>query len=180
MRRWAAAVWLALTPVLAAAHPLDEVVQGAYLTLAPGELRLELNVTPGSEVAARLLRELDPNRDRRITELEGRAWARRVLAQSGLTLDGRAVRWTLVRVGVPPYEHLQGESDTLKIHAVARRPDRAGSRTLAYENRYQPARSQHVANIFLQPGRGWTYAVAGQQRGSDGRTLTLRYTSARP
>jgi hypothetical protein len=29
------------------AHPVDEVVQGAYLTIAANEVRLELDITPG-------------------------------------------------------------------------------------------------------------------------------------
>ena len=36
----------------AEAHPVDEVVQGAYLTLTPAGVELELDITPGSAVAA--------------------------------------------------------------------------------------------------------------------------------
>ena len=58
-------VLLAAEP--AAAHPLDEVVQGAYLTLAPGQVRLELDLTPGVQVSGAVLKDLDANGDRRIT-----------------------------------------------------------------------------------------------------------------
>ena len=44
------------------------MVQGAYLTLAPGELRLELDLTPGAAVLAAVLRALDPDGDRRIAD----------------------------------------------------------------------------------------------------------------
>jgi hypothetical protein len=61
----AARAWLllALFSSSAAAHPLDEIVQGAYLTLVPGEVRLELDITPGTEVAGALLRALDTHAD---------------------------------------------------------------------------------------------------------------------
>lgn len=180
--RAAGAAWLALTlaPGAAGAHPIDEVVQGAYLTLAPGEVRLELDLTPGAQVAGIVLRDLDADRDRRITEAEALAYARGVMARSTLTVDGKAAAWTIGRVAVPPYANLLGESDTIKVYATARRAERAGAHTLTYENRYEPAKSQCVANIFLRPGAGWAYRVTGQQRSNDGRRLTVSYAAARP
>lgn len=175
------AAWLltALIPGLALAHPVDEVVQGAYLTLAPGEMRLELDLTPGTEVADAVLRTIDANGDKRLSEAETRAFGERVLQQSTLTLNGKAAAWRLDRVSAPAYEDLQLAAATLKIYAVAKRPDRAGPQTFSYENRYQPAKSQWIANVFLLPGGGWGYKVVGQQHTSDGRGLTVSYAAAR-
>ena len=108
-----------------------------------------------------------------------RAYGDRVLKQSSIALDGAPVAWRIETVSVPPYENLRSQGDTLKIYAVARRPDRPGPRTLGYDNRYQPAKSQCIANIFLQPGGGWRYQVLGQQHSDDGRRLTVRYATAR-
>jgi hypothetical protein len=170
---------LLLAPCWAAAHPVDEVVQGAYLTLAPGEVRLELDLTPGTEVSGAVLRSLDANTDRRVSDAEARAYAEQVLKQSSLTLDGVSLSWRLERVSVPPYQSLSREGDTLKIYAIAMRAEQAGVHTLSYVNRYQPAKSQCIANIFLQPGAGWRYQVDGQQHSDDGRLLTVRYAGAR-
>ncbi len=170
---------LALLPCLAEAHPVDEIVQGAYLTLAPGEVRLELDVTPGSKVAGTVLKSLDANADGRITDAEAVAYAGRVLAQSTLALDGATVPWTLDKVIAPPYQNLQTGNDILKIYAVAKRPDRTGAQTLSYQNRYQPAKSQCIANVFLQPALGWQYQVTGQQHSDDGRQLVVKYTAER-
>ena len=182
MRRklWRAA-WLlpALAPGWALAHPVDEVVQGAYLTLARGAVRLELDLTPGTEVADGVLRAIDANGDRQLSDAEARGFGERVLKQSTLTLNGKAVAWRLDRVSAPDYQDLQLASATLKIYAVAQRVDRAGAQGLAYENRYQPAKSQCIANIFLQPGGGWRYKVNAQQHTNDGRGLTVNYASDR-
>jgi hypothetical protein len=161
------------------AHPVDEVVQGAYLTLAPGQVLLELDVTPGSKVAGTVLKALDANGDRTVTDAESRAYAGRVLAQSSLTLDGMAVTWTLNKVSVPPYQNLETGNGILKLYAIATRPERTGTRTLSYQNRYQPVKSQWTANVFLQPAVGWQYQVTGQQRSDDGRQLTVKYTTGR-
>lgn len=163
----------------ASAHPLDEVVQGAYLTLAPGSVRLELNLTPGVQVVGTFIQALDPNADGKVTEAEARAYALRVLRQSTLQVNSAAVPWTLDQVEVPPVPALK-VGGVIKIYATARRPDRTGAQTLTYQNRYQPVKSQWMANIFLLPGAGWQYGVTGQQHSNDGRGLTVTYTVTRP
>lgn len=164
---------------MAAAHPLDEVVQGAYLTLKPGEVRLELDLSPGPEVADSLLKVLDANGDRRISQAEAQAFGRAVLASSQLTLDGRPLAWTLQSVTAPAYDNVRLGADTVKVFATARRSDAKGAHALAFDNRYSPAKSQCAANIFLQPGDGWRYRVDGQAHGPDGRALTVRYSASR-
>ena len=175
---------MALTPLAfvlgwAQAHTLDEVMQGAYLTLAPGEVRLQLDVTVGTEVAGAVMRDLDHDADRTITEAEAQSYGRRVLAQSILVLDGATASWRLGHVSVPPYPNLELGSDTIKIQARAERPDNAGTHTLRYENRYEPAASRRTANLFMQLGGGWRYRIDGQQRSDDGRQLTVLYTVVR-
>jgi hypothetical protein len=175
-------VWiiLALSSGWAGAHPVDEVIQGAYLTLVPGLVQLELDITPGSRVTMKVLGPLDGNGDQTITDAEARAYAVRVVAQSSLKLDGVAVLWTVDRVSVPPYQNLQTGYGTLKIYATGKCPERAGTRTLTYQNRYKPSKSQWVANIFLQPADDWKFQVAKQRHSSDGRQLTVDYTATRP
>jgi hypothetical protein len=161
------------------AHPLDEVVQGAYLTLRPGEVRLELDLSVGPLVADEVLKVLDANGDRRISEAEAQGFGRRVLAVSQLTLDGKAVAWTLRSVTTPAYDNIRLGADTVKVFAVARRPESKGAHGLGFQNRYDPAKSQCAANIFLQPADGWRYRVEGQTHGADGRALNVRYTASR-
>ncbi|MCV4776709.1 hypothetical protein OFM21_28425, partial [Escherichia coli] len=93
---------------------------------------------------------------------------RQVLEQSTLRVNGAAASWTLDQVEVPPVSTLK-VGGVIKIYATAKRPDRAGAQTLTYQNRYQPVKSQWMANIFLLPGAGWRYAVTGQQHSNDGR-----------
>ncbi|BDP43285.1 hypothetical protein DAETH_32540 (plasmid) [Deinococcus aetherius] len=177
MRRFTLTL-LALWSGWAGAHPVDEVVQAAYLTLAPGAVQLELDLTPGVQVVGTIIKALDPNGDGKVTAAEARTYAGRVLGQSTLSLNGVAVPWTLEKVEVPPVALLK-EGGVLKIYATARRADRPGAQTLTYQNRYQPVKSQWVANIFLLPGAGWQYGVTGQGHSNDGRQLTVKYIVAR-
>lgn len=161
----------------AAAHPVDEVVQGAYLTLAPGAVLLELDLAPGTLVAADVLRLLDTDADRRISELEAQAFAKLVLKQSAFAIDGAALEWRLLTVSAPSYGSIENAGDTLKIHAVAMRADRAGPHTLVYDNQYAPAKSRCIANVFLQPGADWRHEVTGQRHSADGRELWVSFTT---
>lgn len=179
LRGWTAAVLAAAAPLTAQAHPLDEVVQGAYLTLKPGQVALELDISPGILVADSLLRRLDADGDTRIGGDEADAFGRHVLGQTRLTIDGAPAAWRLERVAAPPYDNVRQGGDTVRIYAVARRPERAGAHSFTFENRYAPARTQAAANVFLQPNNGWRYTVAGQAHGPDGRSLSVRYTAAR-
>ncbi|WP_161884361.1 hypothetical protein [Deinococcus alpinitundrae] len=170
---------LALLLGLAQAHPVDEVVQGAYLTLAPGKVQLELDLTPGTQVAATVLSAIDTDTDGKITGTEARSYAKLVLRQSTLKLNGVVVSWTLDTVEMPPYSDLKTGNAVLKIYALAKRADAAGAQSLSYENRYQPVKSQWIANIFLLPAAGWQYGVTGQQHSNDGRQLTVKYQVTR-
>jgi hypothetical protein len=162
----------------AGAHPLDEVIQAAYLTLAPGEVQLDLEIQPGVLVAGSIARDIDANGDGKISEAEARAYGERVLRASTLTVDGAPAALRLLKVAAPAYANLV-QGDIVHVQAVARRKDRAGTGALAYLNRYAPVKSQYQANVFLSMGGGWTYAVASQAHGPDGRRLDVAYRVAR-
>ncbi|PYE53836.1 hypothetical protein [Deinococcus yavapaiensis] len=172
------AALVVLASSAAFAHPVDEVVQGAYLTLAPGEVRLELDLTPGTKVMGAVVTALDTNKDGVVSHQEARAYGMKVLGRSTLKIDGKTVPWTLGTVEVPSLSTLR-LGNVIKIYATAKRSDAAGTRTLSYQNRYQPAKSSWIANVFLQPASGWQYRVTKQARSNDGRTLAVTYGASR-
>jgi hypothetical protein len=167
-----AAAALAGLPVQA--HPLDEVVQAAYVTLAPGEVQLDLEIQPGSLVAPGVARAVDANGDGRISEAEARAFAERVLAAASLTLDGVKAPFRLQGVKAPAYAGLV-QGDILRIYAVASTRMRPGPVTLHFANGYAPVKSQCQANVFLSMGGGWSFAVDRQGHSPDGRRLDVAY-----
>ena len=180
MRGRTLATLLAALPALAAAHSADGVSRTAYLTLAPGELRLELAVTPGHGTGAELVASIDADGDETLTDPETRAWAERELARSELTLDGAPAAWTLEGVEVPPMGALAADAGSVVIHARASRPGSAGPRVLRYRGGDTPGASRWTANVFVAPEAKDSHAVTGQARGDGGRTLTVRYVVDRP
>ena len=165
---------LALTPRAANAHPLDEVIQAAYVTLAPGEVQLDLEIQPGSLLAPGVARAIDANSDGRISDGEARVYAKRVLQASSLTFDGVSAPLRLSRVQTPSYANL-ARGDILHIYATAPRRMRAGPAVLRYANGYALPKSRCQANVFLSVGGGWSFQVDGQSHSPDGRQLSVAY-----
>jgi hypothetical protein len=154
------------------------MVQGAYLTLAPGEVRLALYLAPGSPEARRILTALDTHGDRPLTETEARRFGEQVLRQGALALDGVAVPWTLDHMAVPPYRVAKSGHETLKVHGVARWADTEGAHTLDYQHLFPPATAR-AADVCLQPATGWHCEVTRQDRRDDEGRLHVSFTRRR-
>ncbi len=159
------------------AHPVNELLEGAYVTLTPDAINLELDLTPGEQVSAKLLSQLDPNQDGRVSELEAHNFAQQVIKATILKWDGQPKTWTLERVIVPPYSNLTLGGDTVKIYAKSKLsvPNgvTSGAHTLLFNNLYQLGPSRYMVNIFLQPLSGVSFGVDRQIHSDDQRTLTV-------
>jgi hypothetical protein len=129
-------------------------------------------------VAGGIAREVDVNRDGRISEAEARAYGERVLKASSLTVDGAAVTLRLQNVKTPSYANL-AQGDIVHVYATASTRMRPGPAALRYANRYAPTKSQCQANVFLSTGGGWTFAVDRQGHSPDGRQLDVAYRVVR-
>ena len=155
-------------------------MQAAYLSLAPNTVILELDITPGAKVAGGIVALLDSNADNKISADESQSFARLVLGNVALTLDGAPATWVITNVTLPAVDALQSGNDILKIAATANRPESVGMHTLSYQNAYRPAKTLRMANIFLQPGNNWTYEIMSQVHSDDGGALTVTFTTAQP
>ena len=87
---------------------------------------------------------------------------------------------TLTDLNVPELVILRTGNAVFKIIATAERADAAGEHEFTYENRYEPATSLWMANVFLQPAGGSQYEVTGQERSSEGGRLTVTCETLAP
>ena len=71
-----------------------------------------------------------------------------------------------------------GGNDHIRISPALQRHAK-GRKLLTRDKMARKAKSQCIANIFLQPGGGWRYQVAGQKHSDDGRQLKVDYSGAR-
>ena len=65
-------VALVAVPSAAYGHVLDEYLQSTLVVIEPGDIRLKINLTPGVEIAEKVLAQIDPNKRRRYFERRSR------------------------------------------------------------------------------------------------------------
>ena len=137
-------------PVPAGAHRLDEYLQATRLALDIDRVSLDIDLTPGVSVAARVFGWMDTNRDGEISTTESEAYARRILSGVVLSVDGRAVPVTLVDGQFPDARDMTAGVGTIRLRAASKIPPAsAGRHQLAYVNDYRPEMSVYLVNALV-------------------------------
>jgi hypothetical protein len=173
MKRRSSIVLAVLLAVGAAfAHPVDECVEAAYLTLGTDSLELELDLTPGERVAVQMLDLIDQNRDGQMDRPEVQRYAERVLEDLDLNVDGKSQTLKLESVLPPSTQAFLDGGGTIKLVARADLTAEAGSHTLEFRNSHAPVKSGYLANVFVQSGE---VKVLEQQRDATQQVFQVRY-----
>ena len=158
----AAAVLLAL-PHDTSAHRLDEYLQATRIAVATDRVEVEMDLTPGVAVAPRVFALVDRDADGRVSEREIEAYARSVLQDVVLRIDGRAYGLELVRAESPSWGEMRDGLGTIRIEGTAAVSLAAsGDHRIRYQNFHQPDISVYLANALVPSSRA--IAIAGQQR----------------
>lgn len=170
------AVLLALVspPRAALAHPLDAYLQATYITVAPTQIVVELDLTPGVLVAPQVLAELDSDGDQEITDAEGRAYADTVLRNVTLQVDGQPPTLAVTRIDMPAYLNIQAGYGTIRIFTAATLADgMTGTHQISYTNNNAPTGATYQVNAFVDQGVSIT--LGKQNRDDIQQSMTLDY-----
>jgi hypothetical protein len=164
-------------PARPAAHQLDEYLQAARIAFARDRVVLELDLTPGANIAGAIVTVLDRDSDGVVTPLEARAYAEALIGDLEVTFDDRPVQLTLSTIEVPPVAEMYGGVGTMQLTAMGELDDvRAGTRRLRFSNRHHPAASVYLANALVPSDRD--VRVVGQRRDRRQQQLDVEYTIA--
>ena len=177
MKHWAVvALSVAMSVVMLAsltfAHPVDECVQAAYLKLGPDALELELDLTPGEQVAAQMLGLIDQNQDGQMDQPEAQQYAERVLEELSLTVDDQPQSLKFESVVPPSTSTFLAGGGTIKLIARAALTGGAGVHALGFRNAHAPVKSGYLANVFVQSGE---VQILEQQRNATQQDFRVRY-----
>ena len=119
----------------ALAHPLDEYPRATYITVAPTQIVVELDLPPGVPVAPRVLPLLDPDGTQTVTDAEGRAYVVSVLRNVVLQVDGQPQALVVTRIEMPPYLNFRAGYGLICIFALATPVDgTTGTHQISYAN----------------------------------------------
>ena len=168
----ACGVWLAC-PATAAAHRLDEYLQATRIALAPNNVRVEIDLTPGINVAPRVGPLIDIDGDGALSPAERRAYAELVVRLTALQFDGRPAPLVLVGSEYPSLDDMRAGVGTIRLIARATLAATSrGGHSLTYANVHQPEMSAYLINALAPPPG---IHITRQQRDTWQRQLTLDY-----
>lgn len=172
------AIALAL-PVSVSAHRLDEYLQAARVSLERTHVMLEMDLTPGASVADGIIALIDRDGDDRISPLEARSYAERVLEDVVVELDGRPVAMTLEHVEAPSTDEMRHGMGVFQLRAVGDATSAAiwrRQRELHFQNNHHAASSVYLVNALLPADAG--VSVVSQTRDTKQRGARIDYNVA--
>ena len=177
MRRVTTAVltlFVVLTAAVpASAHRLDEYLQAMRVDVRPEGIVLELDLTPGANMAADVLAALDPDGDGTIDRSEADAYVITILRSVDVAVDGERLRVGLVNHTLPSVDDLRTGSGVIRLTATADAVHSRGRHRLRVANGYRNDVGVYLANA-LSPRPG-PVTIASQSRDPRQQALTIDY-----
>lgn len=156
------------------AHRLDEYLQATRIAVATNRIDLSFELTAGVAIAGQLLEIIDQDRDGRISEDEGSAYARRFLKELTMGLDGKAVALNLAAVSFPAVSEMRGGTGVIRIRAsLPVGPLSAGDHALTLTNGHLPAISVYLVNALRS--REPTVEIGQQTRDELQKNYRLKF-----
>jgi hypothetical protein len=157
----------------ASAHRLDEYLQALRVDVRADGVVLELDLTPGANLAGDVVAELDRNGDRAIDPSEADAYVAGVMRSLEVTVDDRPVALVLVRRSMPSIDDVRAGTGLLSMVARADVEQLRGHHRLHVSNGYRADVTAYLANV-LRPD-SHTITIASQARDPRQQTLTADY-----
>ena len=156
----------------AAAHVLDEYLQVAQIALAPGGVRVELRLIPGVQVADRVFTLIDADGDGQISPAEEQAYARRVLQDIALEVDGRRAPLALTGVQFPSRREMKEGIGAIRLDLAAEAAlGVAGEHQLLFRNDHLPELGVYLVNALVPTTS--EIKISGQERDPLQREMRL-------
>lgn len=169
-----ATVLLAALAAPAFAHRLNEYLQATLLTIGKDQVAVSMRLIPGVDISSTVVNGVDTDRDGIISEAEGRAYARLVLADVSLRIDGIPLEPELTSVTFPAIDDIKEGTGEIHIEfTAALTPGRSSSRTLVFENHHQSPISAYLVNTLMRRDRD--IRVISQHRTENQSSYELEY-----
>lgn len=142
--------------------------------MAPTNVIVELDLSPGVLVLPQVLPALDPSGDRRITDAEGQAYVKAVLSNLTLRVDGQPAALTVTKIDMPPYLNIQAGYGTIRVFtSAALASGMTGSHQISFANAYAFTGSAYQVNAFVDAGVAVT--LGAQNRSANQQRMTMDY-----
>jgi hypothetical protein len=157
----------------ATAHRLDEYLEATRLSVAENQIGVEIDLTPGVDVAPMIFALINTDHDGRISPAEGEMYARKVVKEIALALDGHPAKLDLLKYDFPSFEEMNDGVGTIRIYARAIWSGTSGEHALTYQNNHQVNLGVYLVNA-LRPAKR-EIEITGQHRDPLQRGMQLSF-----
>jgi hypothetical protein len=156
-------VALAAIPSASYGHVLDEYLQSTLVAIEPHDIRLKINLTPGVEIAEKVLRQIDQNFDGAISGDESAAYAEMLKRDMTVRLDGRDTQLNVIALSIPDLAELRTGHGIIQMEfAITPCSFSGGNHRLAFENRHFASLGVYLFNAARPQSA--TIQIARQNR----------------
>ncbi len=156
------------------AHRRDEYLQAARIAVQPGSFEIELDLTPGIDVAEAAIATIDRNGDGSFSRDEQRAYVDQVMGALAATHDGATLALVLESSAFPDADAFRRGEGAIRLRAHARLPHLSGgAHRLFFRNAHLAGRSVYLANALMPDSA--RVAVTAQKRDPEQTELTIAY-----
>jgi|SRR3954464_2930297 len=163
-----------LLPVPARAHRLDEYLQATRVAIERDRVDVEIDLTPGVNIARQVTTWIDVNHDGEISRLESLTYGREVLSSFVLSVDGATMPLNVLDTQAPTIGDLALGVGTLRLRTwAAIRSPAAGRHHLTVINAHHPETSVYLANALLPTDT--RIQIVAQRRSTNQHSLTIDY-----
>ena len=137
-------------PITISAHVLDQYLQVAQIAIEPDAVRVTLRLTPGIQIADRIIALIDLDRDGQISPAEEQAYVRRILQDVALDIDGRRTPLALIKVQFPAGGEMNDGVGAIRFDLEADADlSKAGEHQLIFRNDHLPEFGTYLANALV-------------------------------
>jgi hypothetical protein len=157
------------------AHRDDQYLQATLVIIEPGEIRLQINLTPGIAVAEKVIARINRDRDGAISKNEAAAYAKLLKGDLTLRVDGRKLELKLIGSEFVPPEELRTGAGIIQMEfSASAGPLATGPHRLTLENRHLTAMSVYLINA-VRP-KFATVEITGQKRNHNQSAGEIEFT----
>jgi hypothetical protein len=157
------------------AHRLDEYLQASRIAIEADQIQLELDLTPGADVADGIIDLMDLDRNGTLSAKERETYARKVVDSLSLAVDGRSIALRIRDVRFPLLEEMRRGEGVIRLRAGAPVAGvRPGPHRLSFSNHHRMDVAAYLVNALV-PEDGRIH-LTGQSRDMLQRDFGLEYS----
>jgi hypothetical protein len=169
-------VWALALQAPAFAHEVDEYVQAALISLERDHLDVQLRLVPGADVFSQVFAGIDTNADGVVSDAERQAYARSVLRDLSLSMNGRRVTADIASTQFPAVDLMKEGLGEIQLTLRVSVPKPGARQKFVMENHHQRGISAYLVNC-LKP-RDPSLHIVTQRRSADQARYELDYEVA--